>query len=537
MKYIFPDIDITLDRFIIDKKIEKNIVLSLTKTKNNITQSDIYYSKINKIYKNIQLWFNPIKYIRENISKHFFLLNTKKHVQLIKNNIPLIKQIHIYDTINILQYCYIFDKYQFLNNAKNVLHITDINNYDIENRPLHNFLQIYQYININRINKIKNYQIAVSNNPKDTCTKLKKASNFERVNNYLYFKNLKLKKKMDIIHTFMFLRLNKIENYEVSNTHINIISVWSTFINLNKNGHAIFYLTSFFENITQSLLLLLQISFKKVHIYHPGFYSYSWANWVICEEYLGISDNIIKQLEKIVYKFKSFKLESYQKYNTLIAPSIMKQIINQYKFQNPSYYLLGNELIKRVNYYIKPPKFNKTIFTDEILSYYKNYTSAVDINNQFVIEQSIKYIKKYIKYISNKENQLLLTNINNTSIYEYVFENIKFKRADIISDKFIFNKFVLPFKNCIVQYDSNSILNFNEDKYKLIIVNDENKLSIENYIQIWKNLKSKGYLIIIALIKWNIYKKNSLNCFINYIKDNKLGTIKESIFNIVINKK
>jgi hypothetical protein len=461
-----------------------------------------YYNNTKKIYKNYQLWFNPAKYIysfEQHYNESFFTFNSDNLIEMIKNNKQIYNfNIHddtkIYNILNILQYMKILNKFTFLTKYKNILYVHMHKN-DDDNLLLY----LFDYINSN--NKKYKYDVEIE------------------YLSIVHNKDTKLNKKYDMMFFFLSHRFDDITHHEQFNIENLLLNLTIILKNINNNGSAIIYFPSLFEKATQSIILILQLFFDKVHLYHPHFYMYSWANWVICEKFSQLNNdveiNIINELDNIV---KNININKPKPYNKIIN----NKIFNNYHLYNAPLFAFNHTIYKNNEYFMDPPKFNKNKYLGELLEFYINYDPLLKINNFYIkraLYKDIKFMQIY--------NGMLLINIYDYDIYENIIQKKFTSHIYMLNSsvKIINNICELCNENNIELFSYDNIKNINY-LFECIIIKNENYKIVE-LLKIWNLLKNNGVIIFFC------EKLNNLKCFLEEIATYMLI---ENNSNIVIKK-
>ena len=308
---------------------------------------------------------------------------------------------------------------------------------------------------------------------------------------------------------------------------MNIISLTHSLHMLKKGGHLIFYLTSFYENISLSILILLQSCFDQVHIYHPHFYSYSWANWIICENYNGMNKHIIDKLIKIINNIPSINPDILinRKFNTLINPHTLDVILNKQRFNMANFYTLGKEMIKRVDFYMNPPKFKKNEYYNELIQFYRNYLQSIDI--------SLLYINKTIPLNRLNLKEILFVDVNSIDIYT-IFLQKKYNYTMVnINSNVIISKLSKKYNlsNINVYYNIN-FLKFFKKKYSIIYITLDNNITLVELLELFNY--TTDYLVILFYVNNTDDNINIVKCFLNQII-NKVKIIQNN-FHVILKK-
>lgn len=523
MVYLFNDLHLTLPQITLPNIQALNLKLE---NNSNKGYSYKYYNDIQKIYKNFQLWFNPLKYIHQNLSSNFFRINDKLLMKRIQKSLPIDNTLYgKYGSINTIQFLYMYEHYTFLKKSKSVLYI----NLDTHNRVSSPNVTAQLYLYELVYKSVSKYMLSLTNVVSDKVTTMKKSSYNEQIINRTYYKNfIKNNSKLDLIILFTNMIVpNKVLNYEVMGSEMNIISLTHALHILKRGGNLIFYLTSFYENISLSILLLLQSCFKKVHIYHPHFYSYSWANWIVCEHYTGIDNTLLQKLIKIAKNVPSIdeKKICKREFNTLIKPSVLSEILETQRFNMSSFYVLGNEMTERIKFYTNPPKFNKKIYETELIQFYRNYLQTIDV--------SLMYVLKTVPLKLNLKKTLFV-NIDTIDVYSLFMKKIgEFtlvnKNANIIASE-LSKDYGYLYVNT---YFNLNFLNFVKKKYTTIYVSMENNdITLENMINLFNY--TTEYFVILFYVNNDSNNINTVTCFMKQITD-KVKIVNNG-FNIVLKK-
>lgn len=436
-------------------------------------KNDIFYKNIQKIDQHFQIWFNPIYYLYELGNKNkqdFFWLESQKIDKFLSikskiNNIYYNK----YTLISYLQFTTIYKNFDY-SKYKNILYIHN-NNKAIDSKT--NKQEIYDHVykytffahEFNYINTNIKYKYHVA-----SFAELEQSTI-----------------KYDCIITFTIAR-HKVDlslNQEIINSHNIIKTIISVLTHLKKGGSAIIYFTSFFENSTQQLILLLRNSFHSVSIFHQHFYNYSWANWVMCENF--IQDNWSVELSKILKKYKNIDITELFDFNQL----------DNYEYELGSIYNLNTNIINYNKYYINPPKFNIYDYHYEIIKFYQNY-NIVNINT-FYINHLFKLSLNKMKItgiilIYNPDSNIIEL-FKKYNVVKYIYT----KQHNILSK-------LLGYQ-CILLYNLNIDILFDR-----IFVYDFN--SITELLELWNLLKTNSKLTFI-----NCNNKN-IDCFLTEISNN-----------------
>ena len=481
---VFAELDnIDYNTLLLNK--DNNIIIKPVLKKMSDTSID-YYNNTKKIYEKYQLWFNPAKYIysfEQHYNEPFFSFNSDNLIEMIKHNkniydFSIHNETRIYNVLNILQYMKIFNKYTFLTKYKNILYV-HMHNEDNDNLLFY----LYDYINSN--NKKYKYDVHMDQ---------------------ISFKNkqnTQLEKKYDLMFFFLSHRFDNItyhEQYNIENLLLNLVIILK---NINNNGSAIIYFPSLFEKATQSIILILQLFFNKIYLYHPHFYMYSWANWIICEKFMSLNNNIetniINELDNIV---KNINIDKPKPYNKLIS----NKIFNNYHLYNAPLFAFNHTIFKNNEIFLNPPKFYKNKYLRELLEYYMNYDPLLKINNFYIkraLFKDIKFMKKY--------NNILLINIYDYDIYENIIQKKYTTNIHMLnnSTKITNNIYELCNENNIKLFTFENINNIN-NLYDCIIIKNENYKIIQ-LLYIWKLLKNNGIIIFFG------EKLVNLKCFLEQI--------------------
>lgn len=475
MKYLFDDILIKMKHLTIDKNIKF--------TPKNNCKNNIYYKNVKKINDNLELWFNPIYYLYDLGNKNnqdFFWLNTSK-LNLYLNKKSIIFNIYSnkYTLVNFLQFFYIYKNHDF-HKYKNVLYIRHSNNQSVDTELINENDKKYiffphEYFYIDKDIKY----------------------------NYFNFDTKQIKKissQYELIIVFNFEKMNLKINQEIHNINNFIESIILVLEKIKKGGSAIIYVASFFENISQQLILILRNSFENVSIYHPHFYNYSWANWLICENF--IQDNFSNKLKKILKKNKD---------NNITELFDWKQIEN-FEYEIGPIYNINTTIINNNKYYLEPKKFNIYSYHQEIIKFYQKY-EIININTFYINYLFSLTLKKY----EIKDNILLyepeieiLKLFSKYKVSQYIYS----KNNNIV-------KKLLGYK-CILLHSLN-ISNILFDN--IFIYNFHSSLEL---VEIWNLLKINCRFTFI-----NLNNKN-IDCFLEMIKNKYI--IEKFDINTIIKK-
>jgi len=488
MKYIFDDIFTELDH--IDNKLIPE--LDNLRIKPELVESSksasTYYKNIDKIYSDFKDWNNPIKYITNIINVYnqpFFCMESSRLLTLNNNNIFNLELNEVYELINVIQFLTIFTKYDFLLNHKKILHINFID-YDTK------LFYIFDYLN---------------------CQKPSYKFDIKKDKFVFNEKSISKLKKYDFIYFFLNDRRPTNENQELYNINNQLINLFIILNNLEEGGSALIYFPSIYEKASQSMIMLLQIFFEKIYLFHPHFYSYSWANWVICKNFKKINtkfeENLNKDLKDIISK------KDYKPFNKLFS----NQIFTNYTVFNSNLYQFNNKQFNMLSYFMDNKlKFDKEEYLQELLAFYINYSYALQINNFYVI----KALFHHLKYIKNTKN-LLLVNINDYEIYEFLAKNIK--NISVIND----NPKIISKVNELAAEENinlNIIGNLSNSNYEYDLIMIKNENNLFNILEIFQHLEEGKFMIF--------FKENILNlkCFLDNVKYKLI----ENNSNVIIKK-
>ena len=494
MSYILNDLFTTLHKInIADIDHDKLIIKPILKKSSNTSIN--YYNNVKSIYNGFQSWFNPAKYLftfEQKYSEPFFAFNNDNLINMIKNK----QEIYDFDNhdknreytiLNIIQHMTILDKYNFILKHKKYIYI---NKHSKTN--LFYFLLNYMQANSSFKYDIEMDKLSLSN--KD------------------YTFNPQLNKKYELMLLFISdaFHGDEFNKNEIYNTENMLISLSFILNNIDIGGTAIIYIPSIFEKSTQSIIMILQLFFANVHIYHPHFYMYSWANWLICENYEPLNNKfhnkLLLNLNDVVL---SIDLSNKKPYNSLFS----NKIFNNYQLYNSALYTFNNIVYKNNEMFLTPPKFDKNAYLRELLEIYMNLNPLLKINNYYV-KRSLFYDIKY----SLKYENVLLININDDDVYEHLINNKYTKNISMLNDNIRF---------------TNSISNLCKiNNTELIIYETIHNTSLLFDLIIIKN---DDYKIMKLLKIWSVLKDNCIIIFFNEKYDNLKCFIKEISYKIIEN--
>ena len=387
MLYIQNDIFATLNKINIDDIDSDKLIIKPVLKKSSNTSIN-YFNNVKSIYDNFQIWYNPAKYLftfEQKYIEPFFSFNNDKLINMILHK----QEIYDFDNhdknreytiLNIIQYMTIIHKYDFILKHKKCIYINK-----------HSHINLFLFL-MNYIQSDANFKYDVE---------MDKIS----LSNKDYKFNVQLNKKYELMLLFISNAFH--DDYsknEIFNTENMLITLSFILNNMDVGGTAIIYIPSIFEKSTQSIIMILQLFFKHVHIYHPHFYMYSWANWLICENYKPQNDEfqnkLLLNLNDVVL---SINFSDKKPYNSLFS----NKIFNNYQLYNSDLYSFNNLVYKNNEKFLTPPKFDKNNYLRELLEIYMNINPLLKINNYYV-KRSLYYDIKYsLKY----ENILLRDDI------------------------------------------------------------------------------------------------------------------------------
>ncbi len=301
------------------------------------------------------------------------------------------------------------------------------------------------------------------------------------------------------------------------------------------------------------MLLIFQTVFTKVHIIRPHFYTYSYAHWIVCENFLPKTAPtfIIKQLTKVL---KQYSKEGYigPTYDPLLRTSKAKQrklynyimnptIYPNFRFYDAQLYQLGKhnlEAIKRLQK-LKTPAKNSYILT--LLNFYQNYSESMPINHHYLDKYIIKYLK-HQKPLSTAKKAIFI-NITNENYYltlltekPQVLYLIGANSQDTLN-YFATNHQKIFNANTFLTYPQTSSINFIQAPINCAILNYQNNRTYtpQTLQTLWNILTPKtGKLYLTSVSRNNV--SLDIKCFMNSLDKNDYTISDKGVIYIITKK-
>ena len=457
-KYVFDNIEFEIENNNKPNKLDIKLQYS-EENKELIT----FYNNICKNYKQINLWFNPVKYINNN------------------NKILIINQ--------------------------NLLNKFNNNKIDIDKNEVLNLLVYYQYENLYKLNKIENSILLMYNiNCIPDSIIDKNCINIKLEDKYI------LNKKYDYIKTFISIYSKNVnKNVEYNNFPHAYLSLLYIINNLNNDGSCRMYVKSSLTKGIQDIIYILYNFFDKIIITKGFEYLYSYTTYIYGIGFKGIGREEVDKLNKLYTEI--IKKDNIYNYNLNLEfiknkDNTLIKLIEEKNKKELYYIKYFNQDIKLIKNNYKIEIFNKLYYLLKDNKYFS-------LNTDYIQET---YIKKFIN--KDKNNILLIGNI-----YEVFYDNFKDKNINLMNNDGIqIKSFTNLINNVNVMPNNINILNVILNiKFDIILFN---KIYFIKYLLVYLNLIEKKIKneCLLFIYKYNLYLIDdiSINILNDYIKNKKI---------------
>ena len=207
---------------------------------------------------------------------------------------------------------------------------------------------------------------------------------------------------------------DKIEKTQYKNLIKYILNILN---NLNKNGNAILFTISMFNNETKNLIHIITSMFQYVFITKPHVQHHTYHCYLICINYnMKNKSELLKLINKLDINNEMIDIENKSD-NNYIKNEIIFELYN-------------NQCFNTQKKYLKLKKFDKDEYLKELINFYSYHIPQFEISEYYINKVYFKKINSFIK--------------DNNLFYNFYDENIlnnaidKNKEIHLLLDNYLF---------------------------------------------------------------------------------------------------